>query len=1425
MQKIYLHLLGRIEIFIKLTLFVFVMGLGENGQGQAIGDFQPKNATGNWSDFNSWTRYNGVSFVPAILGQIPASTSDIYFTGFRNIFVDITTAACNNIRLSLPGATEKISFSAGGILYIHGSLFQFQSNNTPFSSFGAGSKIIFTGSGNQTITNSGISTNLNNVEINKSGGVFTLPGVGTTYDVFTLTSGTLVASNGADLIGQSITSSVNVNGGTWTQMDGATRINGGANGADIALKINNATMSIATTSKGLGGFNLSSVTITNGGVLNIFNSTGNINITNSFSIDPTSTVNSSHATTPSAITNNFLGTFNYNAAGNQNIINSSYGNLGLLISGTKTPIATLNILNNLIIEGLSILPLSTSIGVNIGGDWTSYGTVGLTESNSIINFNGTGAQSINTNGGEDFFRVAKTGSGSLLQKSDVRLSGTASELSISAGTFDASTNTLSGTGSTALVMSGGTLKFAKLATTLPEFPNTSGYSLTGGTIEFNGSGAQILRGGQDFRNLTFSGSTSTTLSSTFTTGIVGTVFITGTALLDIGASNMFGGYATNLFMDGGRFKMSGSGDNKPDIDGNYNLTGGVIEFAGSWLGAQPIKGKTSSGATNIIYKNIEVTGTNVGTGIYNIFLNQTAGNFVVKGPDGVYAPNTKSIISENNVNTSSVTIEDGATFKIGNNQGFSGTTYTVPSNSAIDNNISGSRIFLNQGSTVDYAGASAQTISNKIPYQNFAISAITAVNKTAPGIAGGDLIILGNISKAIGSTFAANGGTVSLEGTSVQIYSGAGSMEFYTIVNKNTTGGFTVSNDFGVVNQLKLNPSSKLTFGSGNINLRSSATQTCNIPDLGTINMPIIDYTGTGRFQIERFLRARSSWRLLATPVEISSSASITNSWREGELIGTNSVSQYGTRITGPTGMDEFTQRYSMKSYNGNNNNYVEVNTPAKLAGPIANNEGYYIFVRGDRTVGVGGLGTTTLRMRGKIRTGDQTFAVPPNISPSTGFQSIGNPYPSAVDFRLIDKKNIAESFYIWNPDSSGNFGVGKFEQYSLQGIHYTKTPGGEIRDSIQSGEAFFVQSITGGAVIIKENYKVGGSKLVSRDEISARTGVTTATVEINLHTINTDQTFKLVDGVKINFDGNFSNGIDNKDVRKINNTVDNLSIRLDSKNLIVERRNILKSIDTIFLALTNTRIAQYRFEIDPSVLENLPLTAYLRDKFLQTETQVSLTDVTNINFNITTVAASRAADRFMIVFKTAIIPGQFTGNFIAIAADKNSDKTNTLKWSYSNESNVAHYSVERSKNGTVFTGIGNKNAGNLSNIGSYIFRDSLNVFGNNYYRIKATSTTGLVQYSTVVKVVENDLKPFFVVQPNPVENKTLQINFERLQGDYNLKLIAKQGAIIFSIQITVSSAKEMKNILLSDAVAAGVYELVLVDSNGKKFLQTVFIK
>lgn len=1383
--------------FIKLILVVVVMGIGGSAWGQVAGDFQPKNATGFWSDFNSWNVRNATGWIPATIGQLPNSTTSVFQKANSTIIVDDVFAVCND--LIFPNSNfSKIEFSANSMLSLHGDLDFGQTASNIFSSWGIGAKLICTGNTPQFFSN-----NLNPnhkfifLEINKSSSSLSFPTQNASFENITLTSGAVIMNSG-DLRG-SATATLNINGGTWTQITGANRINGGSGGTDLyAININAGSMNLATTSMGIAGYNFGSLNITNGGILNLTNFSGNINITNAFLIDAISTLNTAMVNTPTSLNNNFQGTVNYNHTAAQNIINTNYGSLGLLGGGTKTTTSTLNILRNLNISGTAILPLSASIGVNIGGNWTNYGTTGVTESTSTVNFNGTGTQSINTTGGEDFFKVIKTGNGTIIQNSDVRFSGTSSELNISAGIFDAGTNVLIGTGSTGLVMSGGTLKLGKLATVLPEFTITSGYNLTAGTVELNGAGNQELRGARDYRNLTFSTSGTKTVSSA-PSSITGTITILNSVILDV-ANNTMGGTGTNLTINGtGKYITSGI-LTKPDALGTYTLAPtSTIEFANSAATQQDIRLTPAVG--NVNYGNLDISGSNVG----------------LFGPTSSLNMQAATIFR----------VTTTGTFNVQNTNGFVGSATTSI------NNTSAPTISLVAGSTINYDGINQQ-ITNTAAYQNLKLSG-TGV-KTAPVT---NLLIEGNLTRAATNTFNANAGRVVFQGTAVQTFSdatGLAPIEFYNLSNTNTSN-VIVNNSFAVQNELNLSPTAKLYLNTGDVILRSTNIRTAYVASLGTTTPSTFITYNTGRFNIERYLRSVASWRLLATPIQTflndATSPSINNTWREGG----NSLAStgYGTRITGSTGpvspltstaanLDEYTQRGSMKYYNMLNNTYTEIKA-ANLIDPIAKDQGYYVFIRGDRSVSIGGTtSTTNLQMKGKLRTGSQTF----NVNNSS-FQSIGNPFSSQINMLAVDFNNLNKSFYVWDPFGGVPYNVGRFILYNYNGTNFETVPASSTRNFIESGEAFFVQNtdILGlpGSLTIKEGDKSNGSVLVSRTQLQNRVGVTTSTLEMNLHATDANQITKLVDGVKIDFDANYSNSIDNYDVRKIINSDDNLSVKIESKNLIVERRKAPVASDTIFLSLTNTRIAPYRFEIDPSVLENLPLTAYLRDKFLQTETQVSLTDVTNIHFNITTDVASRAADRFMIVFKTAIAPGQFTGNFITIAAGKNSDKTNTLKWSYSNESNIAHYSVERSNNGTVFTGIGNKNAGNLSNIGSYIFIDSLNVFGTNYYRIKATSTTGLVQYSAIVKVVENDPKPLFVVQPNPVENKTLHINFEKLIGDYNLRLIAKQGAIIYTNQITIFSAKEMKNVVLGDAVAAGIYELVLQDSNGKKLVQTVYIK
>ncbi len=948
----------------------------------------------------------------------------------------------------------------------------------------------------------------------------------------------------------------------------------------------------------------------------------------------------------------------------------------------------------------------------------------------------------------------------------------------------------------------------------------------GSTIEYNAaSGIQSITGttvlGQSYYNITFSGAGGTkTPINLVNVNTLGTVKITGGTNVNFTSYNI-GSVAANttaFIMDGTGVLTLGTAGSLPLMDGIYTLTSGIVRYAGT---SQTIRSKS--------YQNIEVTGTGVGNSSGNITLNAN-GTFNVKntgvGTGGTFSINDNAITCPSGGGT--VTVENSATFKTGNNEGFSGFAATFTNNSSIHSNILASNIILAAGSTVDYAGTSAQKISNQIPYQNFAISATAAVNKIAPGSSDGDLIIKGNITKGTGATFLHNNGTVSLEGTSAQTYTATdGGMEFYTLVNKNTSGtGFNVNNNLGVVNQFILSPtgrtaSSVVTFGAGNINLRSSSSQTANIPDLGTTNTPTINYTGIGRFQIERYLPFVKSWRLLAAPI-VQEGLTITDAWREGGSAVSNG---YGTQITGPspasTGMDEITPRGSMKWYNKATNTYTEV---LNTADPIAKPQGYYVFVRGDRAQNVAGAGSTTnLRMKGKILTGAQTFSALVPTGAFDGFESVGNPYPSQINYKTVSKTNLEPAYTVWNPNG-GFYGVGRFVQYvSTTGLNGDYVNGGNTVNTIESGQAFFIQSAVGvaGGITINESDKSTGSNTVSRNETENKTGVTVPTLEVNLHEVVTSDSANFLDHVVLNFDDSYSNSFDGNDVRKFMNSTDNLAIKMGIRNLILERRTPLTIADTIYLSLTNTRIASYHFKIDPSVLGNLPLNAFLLDKFLMKETPVSLTSVTTVPFSITSDAASKVADRFKIVFRQGAagpLPGTFTG----IAAEVNIDKTNTIKWFVSNEVNLTAYVIERSANNVGFDEIGSRAlAGNTT----YSFIDANPLAALNYYRVKATATNGQVRYSAIVKLSNADTKPGFTIQPNPVINKTLHVNFKNMEGLYSIRLTSKQGATVLSKQITIAAGSQTKSIELGNAVAAGVYDVLLVDAKGKQTIQAIFVQ
>jgi len=918
-------------------------------------------------------------------------------------------------------------------------------------------------------------------------------------------------------------------------------------------------------------------------------------------------------------------TIEYNGAA-QNFANASfagstvlntYRNLILSGSGNKTPVGNFNVDENITISGSAVLAMGSRTA-NITGNWTSWGQGGLSEGTSTVNFDSTGPQSINTTGGENFYVMRKSAAGTLTLNSNVNIVA-GGNLTMQAGVIDANANTFSGSTTSAFNMSGGTIRLAKLNTTHPEFLIPS-YNITGGTIELDGAGTQTLRGGRDYRNISFLNSGTKGITSAIN-NITGTVTLGGSVVLDV-LNNTMGGTGTNLTMTGTSvYRTAGSSQVKPDAAGTYNLgSTSTIEFNNNLTGLESIR---LIGASTVNYARIIVSGTSVGTESLTTGIRfQTGGSFRLKS---------------------------GAVFKQMNTAGFSGTNNTAISNT---NNPT---IFLEPNSTVEYNGSN-QTISNQTintpaaaHYEHLILSGTG--NKTAPS---STLNINGNLSLAETAVFVHNSGTVAMTGTSAQAYTAVyPGMRFYNFSNNNTTD-LSINSDMGIVKELAFAANAKLNIkNGGHITLLSSNSGTANvgiIPSSATFT-----YTGNAKFTVERHIASgvshAKSWQFLAVPT--NGGQTVNQAWQDTATSSNqNRYSGYGTQLTSnifplPATFDVYTSiAPSIKTYDTTGaGSWTGIANTTTL--PIYNKKGYMVFVRGDRTVTTSNApaNETILRSSGRI------FHPVSNVPPVTNigankFESVGNPYASAIDFSndagVVKSANVQKVFYVWDPKLGGSYGYGAYQTFT-RGIgadnnYYVSPgggsygPGGSVNNSIQSGQAYFVRTFGGaGSISFNENAKLNSSAPVFRGGLPNRSHK--MQLRGNLYFISNGDTV-LADGVLNEFSRMLSGNIDELDVVKISNSSENLAVSTLGSDLAVERRAEIMQYDTIFYKLKQLKQQPYLFEFVARNLYRPGLQGFVEDLFLGTRTALSLSDTTRIYFTVNNNPGSYAANRFRIVFR-----------------------------------------------------------------------------------------------------------------------------------------------------------------------------------------------
>lgn len=667
----------------------------------------------------------------------------------------------------------------------------------------------------------------------------------------------------------------------------------------------------------------------------------------------------------------------------------------------------------------------------------------------------------------------------------------------------------------------------------------------------------------------------------------------------------------------------------------------------------------------------------------------------------------------------------------------------------------------------------------------------------------------------------------------------------HLLISNSSATGVNLNGPLAITGSLNFTALGEVFNTNGHLTLRSTAEETAWVGNTtgktieGEVTVERYIHTGTGAGQHGK------SWQLLAVPTH--GAQTIKQSWQEGAInLNHNPVPGYGTMITGKLanavaeGFDVRTPAgATLKIFNAAAGIWDDVTSTANRA--IQHPNGYMILVRGDRSVITSTAAATPTTLRTKGRLYSNGVYAPPVVPVTAGkFQSVGNPFASAIDLTSpgVAFDNLADVYYVWDPQLTtmgvgSSYGLGGYQTFvkDFDG-NYRVTPGGgsygapgSVKNTIESGQAFLVFSSqstggTNGSVTFTEEAKIAGSNLVSR-----ATHENIRSIRTQLYVMQPNENI-LLDGNAVQFHDVWSNAVDVKDAQKIGNTGENFGLIRNDVHLAVERRKPVLVSDTIYYTLGQLRAQTYQLEFNPSMLDGEGLTAFLIDQHLQTTTPVSLSNISTYTFTATaSEPGSYAANRFMLVFQKAMAPVPVT--ITSVSATRNRDNTVAVRWTTENETEMRIYEVERSENGVQFTGIITTNpTANNGGSARYLQHDLSPLKQDNFYRIKAISQNGLVQYSPIVKVNALESNGQIAVYPNPVENKTIHLRFTAVDpGAYLVRLLSNNGQEVFTSRLQVQTSNATHTLYPAKHIAAGKYILIVTDAKQQKTVQHLIIR
>lgn len=594
------------------------------------------------------------------------------------------------------------------------------------------------------------------------------------------------------------------------------------------------------------------------------------------------------------------------------------------------------------------------------------------------------------------------------------------------------------------------------------------------------------------------------------------------------------------------------------------------------------------------------------------------------------------------VNLASLTINSGINFTASDasprnltlTRSASGSATTLTNSGTWNNGIGGSTLTL---SGAPSSGDAIHSLSGTFNLNNVIINKTSGSNNVGANfgasckLASGGKLTIGNggyiTSGGIVSDFYTGNGNTTLEfsnpgGYVVQpgdaTWPSTNSPASITISGSST---ITLNTARTLTSTLTVNSGSTLTT-NGNLTLKSDAS---GIASIGNSSGSI-----SGSYTVERYIpggASRRRTRFLASPVVGGTELQ----WRNN---GTNATG-LGIQITGNGGASNsfdvsnntnnpasawtYTQGATVSSSGSNGSDWTGFTTGNMS---LTNGQGYRVLVRGDRMTNLSPTPgdpinttstNTTISVTGTYPGSSVEVGTTRNATFSNGWNLIGNPYPSPINWSAVTKgSDVDASYWVYDP-SGGTYA-------SHNGSSGTAT------NLIASGQGFFVRRNSGTTDANGNITFAEASKTAGNGHFLGKSQVQEFEYIMKYDSNNFDRNL-------IVFDANYSDADDNFDTDKLSNT----NINICTKNINGRRLSInsLKPIENeekvIPIDVSYSVLAKYTLEF--ARMESLNnLEILLKDKYLNKT--VIVTPELKYAFELTSDANSTGENRFEFIFR-----------------------------------------------------------------------------------------------------------------------------------------------------------------------------------------------